>query len=119
MIAVAIVGILAAIALPSYQYAVRKGNRGDAQAFMLDVAQREQQIYTDSRRYVAVADNAGFPADINMTVPTRLAALYDFSVAVAGPPPSFTITASPKGKQLEDGVLTMDNTGAKTPPDKW
>ncbi len=120
MIAVAIVGILAMIALPSYQHAVRKGNRGDAQAFMLDVAQREQQIFMDSRRYRAAADNAAFPAALNLTVPQRIATYYEFSVSLAaGPPPSYTITATPKGGQALDGALTMDSLGRKTPAEKW
>ncbi|MEQ1440260.1 type IV pilin protein [Fontimonas sp. SYSU GA230001] len=118
MIVVAVIGILAAIALPSYQYAVRKGNRGDAQAFMLDIAQREQQIYTDARAYRAVTGNGDF-GTINMTVPQRLSTYYDFTVAVAGPPPAFTITATPKGRQVPDGSLTMDSAGNKTPADKW
>jgi type IV pilus assembly protein PilE len=126
MIAVAIVGILAAIALPSYQYAVRKGHRGTVQAFMLDVAQREQQIFLDSRGYVAVAANANFSADvtdspsgINLPVPQEVSKFYDVKVELAGPPPSFTITATPKGSQVSDGTLTMDSSGTKTPADKW
>ena len=119
MIVVAIIGILAAIALPAYDFAIRKGNRGDAQAFMLDVAQRQQQIYTDSRRYRAVANNAGF-AGINMAVPARLAQFYEFEVDVPDdPPPRFTITATAKGKQAKDGDLEMDSRGEKTPADKW
>ena len=43
MIAVAIIGILVAVAYPSYQGQVRKANRAAAQQFMLDVAMREQQ----------------------------------------------------------------------------
>jgi hypothetical protein len=55
-----------------------------------------------------------------MTVPTRLAQFYDFSVALdPNPPPTFTITAAPKGKQVSDGTLTMDSRGNKTPADKW
>lgn len=121
MIVVAVIGILAAIALPSYQFAVRRGNRGEAQAFMLDVAQREQQIYIDSRSYTAVANNAGFGGvgGIKMSVPQHVANFYDFSVALGGPPPTFTITAAPKGRQVPDGTLTMDSAGTKTPADKW
>jgi type IV pilus assembly protein PilE len=125
MIAVAIVAILATIAVSSYQFAVRKGNRGDAQAFMLDVAQREQQIFLDSRSYVAVANNAAFGPDIGIPVPTRLDGLYDFQVQlvdIAGngpPPPVFRIVAVAKGSQLQDGNLMMDNMGNKTPTDKW
>ncbi len=118
MIAVAIIGILASIALPSYQNAVRKGHRSDAQVFMLDVVQRQQQIYTDSRRYRAVVNNAGFAA-INLTVPQQVAKFYDLRVDLAGPPPRFTVTATPKGTQAVDGALTIDSTGAKTPAGKW
>ena len=56
MIVVAIVGILAAIVLPSYQNQVRKANRSAAQQFLMDVATKEQQILMDTRSYVAVAD---------------------------------------------------------------
>ena len=43
MIVVAIIGILAAIAYPSYTNSMIKGSRGAAQAFMMEVAQRQQQ----------------------------------------------------------------------------
>ena len=42
MIVVAIIAILAGIAYPSYMDQVRKGNRAKAQAFLMDVAQRQQ-----------------------------------------------------------------------------
>jgi type IV pilus assembly protein PilE len=126
LIVVAIVGILAVIALPSYQNAIRKGNRGEAQAFMLDVAQREQQIFLDSRRYIAVAANADFaagisdaPAGINLSVPQKVSKFYDLKVELASPPPTFTITATPKANQVSDGTLTMNSNGTKTPADKW
>ena len=36
-------------------------------------------------------------------------------------PPTFTITGTPKSgtRQASDGNITLTNTGAKTPPDKW
>ena len=43
MIAVAIVGILAAVAYPSYMQAQVKNRRAMAQAALMDVAQRQQQ----------------------------------------------------------------------------
>jgi type IV pilus assembly protein PilE len=119
MIVVAIIGILAAIALPAYDFAIRKGNRGDAQAFMLDVAQRQQQFLLDSRRFIAADDHAELLSELNMTVPERIARFYDLSVAVTATPPGFVITATAKGKQLPDGDLTLDHAGNKTPPDKW
>ena len=51
MIVVAIIGILAAVAYPSYQDHIRKGNRSAAQAFMMDVAQRQQSYLLNNRSY--------------------------------------------------------------------
>jgi len=42
MIVVAIVSILAAIAIPSYQKSILKGRRGDAKGELLRLAQAEE-----------------------------------------------------------------------------
>jgi type IV pilus assembly protein PilE len=115
MLAVAVVAILAAIAFPSYQGAVRKSNRGTAQAFMMDVAQREQAVLLDRRSYVAVANNAAFAGTLGLPIPAEVSGRYDVSVAlVSGPPPGFTITAVAKGGQLPDKNLVLTSTGIKT-----
>jgi type IV pilus assembly protein PilE len=123
MVVVAIVGILAAIALPAYQNQVRKGNRSAAQQFMLDVATKEQQILMDMRGYVPVAQNADFlkkpsdsPPGVGLPVPSTAAANYTFGVARDNTtsPPTFTITATAIGGQAVDGNLTLDQAGVKT-----
>ena len=125
MIVVAIVGILAAIVLPSYQNQVRKGNRSAAQQFMLDVATKQQQILMDSRSYVAVA-NGNFgnkpsdsPPGVGITQPSSTSGKYTFAVAVVNTatPPTFTITATAINDQQVDGNLTLDQAGTKT--GKW
>lgn len=116
MIAVAIIAIIVAVAFPSYQSYLRRGHRGAAQTFMLDIANREQQYLLDARSYTATIGSGG----LNLTPSTDLATRYTFSVTVdAGPPPSFTITATAKGSQASDGNLTLDSQGNKTPTDKW
>ncbi len=118
MITVAVIGILAAIAYPSYQDSVRKGNRGAAQSYLMDLSQREQQIYLDRRAYVAKANNAAFnSAPLNYPVPADVAGNYEISITTAaGPPPEFTITATPKTgtKQVADGILTLKSDGERT-----
>jgi len=123
MVVVAIVGILAAIALPAYQNQVRKGIRSAAQQFMLDVATKEQQILMDMRGYVPVAQNADFPnkpsdspPGVGLTVPSTAVGNYTFVVARdnTANPPTFTITATAIGNQSVDGNLTLNQSGAKT-----
>ena len=114
MVMVAIVGILAIIAYPSYQDSVRNGHRSDAQSYMMSVAQLEQQYFTDNRSY------AGTVAALNSSVPASVSPYYTISIATpAGPPPGYTITAMATGSQVADGNLTLDNLGNKTPSSSW
>src|SRR2546422_9157385 len=86
MVVIAIVGVLAAIALPSYRQHVIKANATAAQGFMMDVATREHQILLDSRKYVSVAANdfPNLPSDANpgvsITPPKETAGNSTFSV---------------------------------------
>lgn len=115
MIAVVIVGILAAVAFPSYQSYVVKSNRAAAQAFMADVENRQKQYLLDARSYAANLTTLG------MAAPIDVSGFYTVSIAVSATPPAFTITATPIAgtKQESDGALTLDSSGAKTPVDKW
>ncbi|MEP6941609.1 MAG: type IV pilin protein [Betaproteobacteria bacterium] len=115
--AVAIVGILATIAWPAYLSAVRKGNRSAAEAHLSNIAQREQQYLLDQR---------GFASDLTtlgVVTPATVVPFYTITiVASAGPPPSFTATATPVGSQAADlsgQALTITNTGAKGPSGAW
>ena len=116
MIVVAVVALLAGVALPSYTRHVIKANRSAAQQFMLSMASREEQYMLDARSYTSTIGSTG----LNLTAPTELASRYTFAVAAAaGPPPTYTITATAIGPQLSDGDLTLDNLGVKAPIDKW
>jgi type IV pilus assembly protein PilE len=119
MIVVAIIAILVAVAYPSYQNYVTRANRSAAQSFMLEVSSRQERIMLDARTYVAAADAAALLANLNMTVPSNVSPNYTITTAlVAGPPPSYTVTAAPIGRQAANdtqcGTLTVDGAMNKT-----
>ena len=59
MIAVAIVGILAAIALPNYTEYVKRASRAEAVAALLDAANKQEQYFVDNREYTELASDLG------------------------------------------------------------
>ena len=111
MITVAIIGILAAVAIPNYQQYVLRAKRSAAQSYMMEIAGRQGSYLLDNRAY---ADSV---TTLSMTTPAEVAANYTFTITSVVTPPSFTITATPTGNQINDscGTLTLDSAGAKTP----
>ena len=104
MIVVAIVGVLAAVAYPSYQDSVRKSRRADGKTALLQAVQVTERWFTQNNTYVgapvAAASDEGH---------------YTLAVTVATAT-AFTITATPGGAQASDpcGALTINQANAKT-----
>lgn len=110
MIVVAVIAILAAIAIPSYYRYMLRANRAAAEDVMLDMSSAQERYMIDSRQYTSNPAQLGYTSTIsgNYTVVVAL---------VAGPPPGYTITATPIGSQTRDtdcGTLTLDGGGNKT-----
>ena len=116
IVAVAIIGILASIALPNYLEYTKKGRRAAAQSHLMDVAQRQQQYLLDARSYAADLST------LSVTTPSDVSAYYTITMEAAdATPPTFKVTATPisGSAQAGDPTLTLDNAGVKTPADKW
>lgn len=116
VVTVSIVGVLASMALSSYQKYHLRTNRSAAQQFMLEVANREELYLLDARTYTDKIGNTG----LGLVAPTSLSQRYAIAITLTdGPPQGYVVTATPIGNQWEDGVLTLASDGSKLPADKW
>lgn len=116
MITVAIIGILAAVALPAYTQYIIRANRSAAQAQMMDIVSRQQQFLLANRAYATktALEASGF------ALPSSVASRYGYIVDVgSGTVPAFLVTFRPTGAQAVDGDLTISSEGVKTPVEKW
>jgi type IV pilus assembly protein PilE len=119
MIVVAIIGILSAIAYPSYTQYIVRAKRSSVESFMFELANRQEQHLMDARSYFCSTGQVCTHV-IAVTVPADI--VNDYGVVVAAPAttgrPTYTITATPMGSQLigdtKCGTLTLDHTGLKS-----
>lgn len=107
MVAVAVIGILASIAYPSYQNYVLRANRAAATACLIELAQLMERSYTQSMRY----NPAGFVLPITQCqqeLADRYVFLSDIDVR------TFTLSAQPTSIQTDDcATLTLNQAGQK------
>jgi type IV pilus assembly protein PilE len=119
MITLVIVGILAAVAYPSYtQYLVR-GSRQAAQGELVQLANLQEKIYLKSNAYsasVTAAYTGNSTGGLGKTSGLSGDGKYTITITPTTPDQFYTLTATPvtTSAQANDGTLTLSSTGAKT-----
>ena len=121
MITVAIIGILAAVALPSYTQYVQRSHRAEARNVLQAVAQRMEQNYTLAGRYDqtqqgGAIDNAWITTAGLGAVPPAGAARYNITFVGGAPTQAaFRLQAVPAGAQTADtcGTLLLNQQNIK------
>lgn len=121
MITVAIIGILAAIAYPSYTRQVQKTRRADAKGALMGLSNAMERYFTENNRYTGAATgpaDTGTPRIFATQSPVSGGTKYYDLRITAATASAYTIEADPVGTQDSDpcGKLTLSNTGLKTPP---
>lgn len=122
MVTVAIVGILAAVAYPSYTQYIVRSNRSAAQSYMLGLASQQAQFLLDARSYFCTTGACSQVLNASTTPafipPAEVSKNYNVQVTSTNVGlPTFTITATPIGAQLSRDtkckILTLDHIGTK------
>lgn len=110
LIALAILGILAAIAYPSYQTQLERSRRADGQVALLNLQSYMEAYYTENNTY-ATATLA------NLGLTNQSPQGYYVTSITAATATSYTLSAAPQGTQSSDscGTLTITNTNLKGP----
>ena len=112
MVTVAIVGILATVAMPSYQAYIQKSRRAEAASALMQNAQFLERNYTDVGRYDI--DSAGTAIVLPITVsPTTGTTLYNVTATTLART-SYTLTATPVTADPDCGALSLNQLGQKT-----
>jgi type IV pilus assembly protein PilE len=115
MIVIAIIGILAAIAVPQYSDYVTRSRRTDGQSTLLQVAQELERCYTQFSAYNNTSCAVVGTGGVSETSPEGY-----YAIAAAGGALSasaFTLTATPQGAQASNDsdctTLTLTHLGVQ------
>lgn len=114
MIVVAILGVIAAIAFPSYMESVRKSRRADAKSALMAASQAMEKYFTERQTY-ATATLGSNATDVYPT--TSPDGYYTLSFSVASTASAFSLQAAPtagKGQTSDKcGTFSINQLGAK------
>ena len=117
MIVVTIVAILGAIAYPSYTNYVLRGKRAEGRAFLMDVAARQERLYSDCNKYAAATGGANNCAGSGVVKAgsTSESGHYTLGINIPDAPDNqqFTLSANPNFDDDECNVLTLSQAGAR------
>ncbi len=115
MITIAVIGILAAVALPSYQEHVRRTNRAEAKGILLEMAQLLERNFTEANRYDLKSDATNFTLPVTQS-PKTGTAKYTIQLSPGTlTRNTYTLEAVPTGAMSNDAcaTLTLTHTGIK------
>jgi type IV pilus assembly protein PilE len=124
MIVLAVIGIILAIAVPSYNSQIRKTRRAEATARLQQIAVLEEKFRSENPGYTNAWARLG--GDPEVPADSNLAKFYNWAITLtapaAGTPAAFTVTATAVGDQTADagcGTLSISSPGTRTPASCW
>lgn len=119
-VVLAILGLLSALALPSYRESVRKSHRADAHISLSSLATQQEKFYFRGSTYADDFSDivAGLPANTRSIDSNE--GYYTITLSASTDLRSWSMTAAAQGDQLDDidcNEITLNSFGAKTARD--
>jgi type IV pilus assembly protein PilE len=122
MIVVAIIGIISAIAFPSYNSYMKKSRRADAKVGLSKLADKQERFYLQENIYATTTAALGLANPV-----VSKEGYYNITVSAGAGTAGFILSAAAVGAQTSDTTtsagdcttMTLSSTGARTPVDCW
>jgi type IV pilus assembly protein PilE len=124
MIVVVVLGILSAIAIPSYQQYIARGHRAEAQAALLRGAQWMERHFAENNSYAAntagtatTGTSGTFATAAGVArVPTDTGVAQRYAITLAATATTYTLTATRQGSMATDrcGNFTVNQLGVRS-----
>lgn len=111
LVVITILGLIAAVAVPSYNDYVKKTRRKDAQGDLVNLSNAMERYFTANNTYATATIGTGgiYPNASPIDGNTKY---YNLSISASNAT-SYTLTATPTGTQSGNGRLILDSTGTK------
>lgn len=124
MIAVAIIGVIAAIAFPAYDGYVARTNRAIGKSFISQVASRQEQYFADNKQYADDMAQLGYAYEkfgvtnrSDVVDPSATDAIYVLTLTETDGTRTYTVEAVPvnaqASKDSDCGTLSVTQAGTK------
>ncbi len=119
MIVVAVVAVLFALAMPSYNASTTKTRRSEGKSLVMEASQLQERHFTEWGRYATATTTDPTAVDENTLLLASASSQNGFYnlAFTAVTATTYTLTAAPQGAQVSNdadcGSLTITHTGLK------
>jgi len=120
MVVIVIIGVLASIAIPSYQAHIEKSRRSEGISFLFQIMELQERYFIDNLSYATDLTELGYASSDTLESESRY---YQISASTCGDNQEISdcvlLTAVAINQQEHDDDLSLSSLGQKLPEEYW